>query len=543
MGSWNDMDLDESDSFGDVNLGGLSSSEGDPLWGNSLGGNSGFTDLFSEENEQIFESLPLDVDLNFSSAKAVEKLSAGKVVGMIFMGLLMSCVLFVMVFGLYTRYIRFPDEQERVWEASRLYALEEFTKDVGSVNIKVEESYLMQELPYANGNADREKFMKYVMGTVEYSTDVVNKKNVFGNDLVDPSTMSILTENSWLESGEECNTHYIDYSVIEFDSIRLKELIKNIGLTSDDIDYRNKLTDLFCQYIYGIDVEELPLVSIRRVPYLEWNSVGYDCTIKEDIYLDKALFSSADLYDCFERFSQSVAKVMGVKLEMSEEYRSWNKLSDATKETTPIPMKYGKHSISHTWCGAYYMVNEYDGTGGLEPQLGNGSREQPASIGTPVITYIFSTDEDGNEVKLPIRVTMTKFGVSQDAIEWFQAKDVQNRGYDVTSELQYCYYVFEVTNLSKEPLVIYDNTALCDINANTSGRTGTIYGLQDAVYLEPEETGIVESWGRSTELNLKYVIWGSDFDRRENPVWFRVLAGDLEDPSDNKGVYINDTRG
>lgn len=253
------------------------------------------------------------------------------------------------------------------------------------------------------------------------------------------------------------------------------------------------------------------------------------------------------MYDCFERFAEVVAEELGIRVVVSQDYRKWSELSDANKSSIDVPLKYGKYSISHTWCGSYYLINEYDNANsqveGLTPQLGDGSREQPASVGTPVITYIFTENSEGNEVKLPIRVTMTEFGVSQAAIDWFQGKDVQNRGYDVTSELQYCYYVFEVTNLSEETITINDNTSLCDINANCSARTGTIYGLQEEVILDPEETGVIESWGRSTELNLQYVIWGADFARREDPVWFRVLAGDLEDPTWEKGVYINDTRG
>ena len=534
-GSWDDLDLDEA-----------LQQEGSPLGEQSVEGeDSDFVDLFSEDDEQKFESMESlqNKKPRFTKPK---KVTAGRIVAMVFVGILMAGLLFLMVYGLYTRFIRFPDEQERIWEESRLYAVQNFYHDVNDIDVGVEGSYLMQELPYANGNKDREAFMKYVLGTVSYSTDTVNKKNVFGNDLIDQETGKILTEDSWLQEDEEAYVHFIDYDAIEFDGERLKSLIKSAGLTSDDIDYRNKLTDLFCQYIYSIDVEELPLVSRERVPQLMWNGTGYEMLLSEDIYLDKALFSSTELYNCYERFSESVAKLVGVKLTVSAEYRAWEELSEANKKATPMPLKYGKHSIGHIWCGAYYLVNEYsssDNPGGVTPQLGDGSKAQPASVGTPIITYVIQTGDNGEEVKLPIRITMVEFGVSQKAIDWFQAKHIQNRGYDVTSELQYCYFIFEVTNLSNETITVYDNTSLCDSNANCSSRTGTIYGLQSSVTLNPEETGIIESWGRSTELNLKYVIWGKDFARREEPVWFRVLAGDLEDPTWEKGVYINDTRG
>ena len=62
------------------------------------------------------------------------------------------------------------------------------------------------------------------------------------------------------------------------------------------------------------------------------------------------------------------------------------------------------------------------------------------------------------------------------------------------------------------------------------------------ITLKPDETAVIESWSRSTELNKRYVIWGSDFKRRVEPVWFRVLAGDIDDPSEDKGVLLNKTR-
>lgn len=528
--SWDEMGMDDA-----------LREEGNPF--ESSGSDS--VDLFFENNSLFSEISGSSRNVKNRSTKG-NNLSSGRIVGMVFTGIAMSCLLFACVFALYTRFIRFPSECKRVWEESRLYAVESFADSVNDVSVNVSGSYLAQELPYANGNKDRETFMKYAMGTVSYSTDVVNKKNVFGNDLVDPESMDVLTEHSWLEEDEEAFIHYIDYSAIEFDEERVSLLLKGSELTADDIDYSNRLTDLFCQYIYSIDVGEVPMVSIARIPKLDECEVGFKVSLKEDIFIDKALFSSPELYDCYERFAEVVAKQLGIDLFASKEYKDWLQLSDANKEDILPPVKYGKYSIGHTWCGAYYLLNEYKGSGVgsvVTPHLGDGSKKQPASVGTPVITYILRYDESGDIERLPIRVTLKEFGVSQKAIDWFQAKNVQNRGYDVTSELQYCYYVFEVTNLSKETIVIYDNTSLCDSNANCSARTGTIYGLQSTVELAPEETGIVESWGRSTELNLKYVIWGADFARREEPVWFRVLAGDLEDPTWEKGVYINDTRG
>lgn len=303
----------------------------------------------------------------------------------------------------------------------------------------------------------------------------------------------------------------------------------------------------------------------------------------EDIYLDRLLFSSESLYRLMDRFS-IVASSLGIEnpewdswnslsaeekakveepsreleeIAPTEEWIAWNNLSTAEKAAEGVeePDKYDWKSVmDKTWCGTFYLQNEYttvDENGNIirkeiSAEVGDGSFDDPAGLNTDVVTTIFvnETDEDGNAVvnEYPINVRMVEYGVSEDAITWFEDQDDRNRGIDVSSEVQYAYYVFEVTNMSDRELTIPDNSSLCDSNANVTSRTGIMYGLQDTVTLQTDETGIIETWGRSTELNKRYVIWGADFARREEPVWFRVLAGDIDDPSENKGVTINDTR-
>ena len=502
-----------------------------------------FFDPFSEGLEENSEKLGSST---MEKVRTMKKLTAGRIVLMVLVGIVVSFLIFVVVGSVYTNKIRYPAKEEIIVENTGRYALESFNRSVKELNTGIEGAYLDREYSYANANSDRQAFMKYVAGTVLYTPDIVNAKNVFGNDLVDPETDEIVTETSWVSLGEEVTLSYVDYSAIEFDADKVKDMVKSSGLTVSDVSYQDRVTDLFCEYIYSIPVEEVPVKSVRRVPALIAEGNGYVVGIDEDVYLDKLLFSSNELYDCFERFAEVAGKAAngGKSLSKSDEYVAWTKLSEA-KKTYPAPLMYGKYSIGRLWLGAYYLSNEYvydNNHGGVSPQLGDGSFEQPASVGTPVVTYVLRGGGEESLRKYPIRVTMIEFGVSQDAIDYFQSKDVQNRGYDVTSEVQYCYYVFEITNLSNETLDIYDNASLCDSSANVSNRTGMIYGLQDHVVLAPEETGYIETWGRSTELNLKYVIWGADFARRESPVWFRVLAGDLEDPTWEKGVYINSSR-
>ena len=486
-------------------------------------------------------------DGSFDVKDSVEKkpITAGKIISCIAVGVLSSFLIFLLVGSLYTEYIRFPAQEEIIYESTGMYALNSYEGKVHKQEGITDSDYLVKEIEYANADADKLAFIKKVVSTVDYSSDVVNAKNIFGNDMVNRDTMGIATMDSPVIEGEEINLTYIDYSSIVFKESDIESLVSRYELTKDNVNYANVLVSMFCEYISTS--KDIPLKVERHTPFITKTGNSYVVLADEDEFLDKELFSSKALYDCQTRFSEAVGKVVtGKDLVPSTEWEEWNKLSDAKKESTFEPYKYGKLSMARNWCGAYYLQNEYytyDGSGNkthkpVTPQLGDGTLESPASINTSVLTWDLQTDSKGVVTKAPIRVELLEFGCSEDAISWLQSKHVQNRGYILDSEVQYCYYVFKVTNLSGSTITIDDNTALCDKNGNLSSRTGNVFGLQESVTLEPDESGIIESWGRSTELHKKYVIWGSDFNKNINPVWFRVLAGDLEDNSENKGVYL-----
>lgn len=166
---------------------------------------------------------------------------------------------------------------------------------------------------------------------------------------------------------------------------------------------------------------------------------------------------------------------------------------------------------------------------------------------TDEVTSVFYSERNdlGNITsyeEYPIRVELIDYGYSQDAINYFESKDIRNRGISLDSDVQYCYMIFNVTNLSDKELTISENMGLCDENGNMQARTGNIYGLQSSVTLKPDESGIIETWQSSTSLWKKYVVWGNDFDRRQDLVFFRLLAGDIENTDEFKGVTVNTTR-
>ena len=386
----------------------------------------------------------------------------------------------------------------------RIEALDKWVLTINSLNNDTissftgSDSYLAKEIEYANGVGYKEDFIRKVVATVSYEPGIVEAVNVYGNPLLDENDEVFLTESLVNDEGEKVTLHYIDYSEVKLDSAKIKSLMKEIGLSVGDVDYSNKLVEVFCKYMISLDSEKIPLVSAPHVPNLVKTEEGYGVSSEEDIALDKALFSSEDFYKLLEDFSlvasggndvteewkkwDALPKEEKEKtkepqktadlLQPREEWLEWNSLSYSEKKVKDEPTKYDyKKIVSMDWCGSYYLVNEYsyrddNGNiiqGSVSAEVGDGTFDNPAGLNTDIVTSIFVLEENesGELVRIakPIRVRLIEYGVSQDAIDYFESKDERNRGFDIKSEVQYAYYTFEVTNLSDKALTIYDDSS------------------------------------------------------------------------------------
>lgn len=482
----------------------------------------------------------------------VKRLTPLRIVMAVFVGIIVSCLLAVGVYGLYLEYVRYPQPMEIIEEHTGMYCLSNWVMTLQEGE-GLEDGYISKENVYANDDEDVKSFIKKVLSSIDYEPYEVVGTNKYGNPLKDSETDRDVYVISTVSEGEGVAFSYVDYTAInpEVDVEVIKGLMEEAELKRGDVDYNNKLVDVFCKYISGL--EELPLVRVEDyVPNIVENSDGtFSVLMDEDIYIDDLLFNSEDLHDLETRFSVVAGG------ELNKDWVKWSEVVDNPKEEpekyiwvqprkdwvdwsedenydpTKEPLKYNtKDIMAKDWCGTYELTSS-----NITANIGEGTKEDPAGLNTGVLTSVYVDDK-----AYPIKVKMIEYGASEDAINWFEGKNVQNRGIDVNSEVQYCYYVFEITNMSSKTLTIEDNSTLSDFNANISPRTGLMYGLQDVVTLKPDETGIIESWSKSTELPKKYVIWGKDFARRSEPVYFRVLAGNIDDPSENKGVSVNNTR-
>ena len=184
------------------------------------------------------------------------------------------------------------------------------------------------------------------------------------------------------------------------------------------------------------------------------------------------------------------------------------------------PIRYG-------YLGAHWItVNncEYDTT----IQVGDGTIEHPAGIGTTLITKLLGTDGRYHDVK----VTLTGYWVGQDAIDYAVEFSDKNRGLVSNSVIQLICYEFRLENLEDNDFN-FEAGEFCLMNSSSSksSRTGTMYGFKQGGTLKAHQPELFNDWYTSTELEQKYLCWGSSFSRKYPVMYFMVLAGDGDVPS------------
>lgn len=545
----------------------MAKKKADDIWDTPVDFNE--ADDWSDEDDFDF-ALDSDSDSGKKKKRRWKKkskpLSVGRIIWMCIVALGFSIGVGYIGYVVYTDYITYPQREVVEYEKTGIYCLEQWEEQIKNLEVEFDKSYLNEEKLYSNGDDNKVAFYKKMLSTVKYHPLQVNAKNVFGNDYIDRSTDSTVSVDSYVEQGETVNMEVIDYDAIQFSMYKfeISQLMNEYELNFGDVNYENRLVHVFVDFMNWLPEDEIPTKIISRVPNMDRvvtdlglpvGTVDYEyvMTEDEDIYLDKLLFSSYQFYDCLDRFSVIAA---GRSLTSSLEYSEWGKLSSEEKENVKRPDEFNyKECCAKLWCGTYYLQNEHtvvDSMGNtyvseVRAEVGDGTIGNPLGLYTDMVTSLFISqyDELGNissYEEYPIRVELIEYGYSKDAMDYFESKDIRNRGITLASDVQYCYMIFNVTNLSNQVLTIDENMGLCDENGNVQARTGTIYGLQGSVTLQPDETGRIETWQSSTSLWKKYVIWGNDFARRAKLVYFRLLAGDIENTDEYKGVTVNTTR-
>lgn len=484
------------------------------------------------------------------------------------------------------------------------------------LKVHVENSLLAQETAYAGKSDSRQKMVGSVLSNVSYEIPQTQQTTVY-NKPVEKDGEPVMEEDDLMGTDPVVKLTYIDWDKVSTDPNTIKVFMDDAKVKPDDPDIREKLTDVFAEYISSLSANDnLPVKTVKWKPEFEEEKVAdpsdpdsgklinsRKISPKEDANLDKVLFSGKSMWRAETRFSAAALGtdpgadwsewLGGLDTEGGEGSEAESKgesgsgteeegagvgdpnaggtitedlegdkdgqetpdgsegitdSSDKTEEPAEedgqddvfpaeeeMPAVGNYSFISPYWIGAWFLQEGIVDEGKkfekdvspIFPPIGDGSKESPAGLNTSVLTVQLDKEKKGKKTKVvenPIRVELMQVSTGQDAFDFYQSKDSRNRGFTLESQVKYMSMRLKVTNLSKKEITIRDNTSLSDDQINLTDRTGQVFGLAGSVKLKPGESGVIESWAGSPTLDRSYLIWGADYNRKHDVVWFRTLA-------------------
>lgn len=482
-------------------------------------------------------------------------------------------------------------------QAVTTYNKEAITKLIG------DKSYLVQEEEYANGSEFKLQFISKICGTVKADYPMVEQKSNKGRVYKDKKTGATNSIESDMTDGEEVDLTIVDYSKIakdiETNSVEISTLFQSKGYTVNDLNIDKEMEELFCEYICSL--QELPLKQVKWTPKL--NDVGQVkgtedkpveapfYVVTEDESMDKLLFGSDEFHNCLDAFGKAaiswtptvtVTQPQEVENPEYTDYMAqYNALVQAYTdrgEKYPgkegILYKYNKKKMKlkknkkgkytkikkpeekiiqdvtmevdnpynsdivlpWTFLGAEFCQNRNTNGGKVLPEVGTGTFDRPAGIGTSVITKALASDGNYYDVK----ITLTGMWAGQSAIDYAVKYSEKNRGFLSNNSVQLVIFEMTVQNLSGVDFHMADDLILADRNANSMSKTGIIYGLNEEFDIHAGETVTLQDFQASQVIEDKYLIWGKSFNRVFEPVWFKVLANDVESLNEMLGVETSE---
>lgn len=449
------------------------------------------------------------------------------------------------------------------------------------------DSYLAQEWSYANCNQEREKFISTVCSLVDFNYPETPQLNKKGEQMMDDSGNPIMLEST-MSNNEAITVTYIDYNSliqqVDSDKDSILQMYENADITSKDYLYNDEMVDLMLKWINSKN--ELPTTS--KEIQLKVDSGVFKDDIELDCLLFSS-DEFHNLCDKFSQVASGwtgfkTEKYTEKEEQLNPEYAEWKALFDAYYKADKGKFKKGvskwepwylrddnnnyildedgkkivnyysvkdkdgndwiqpskkvlvdvkkKREVEDPWVpdsvipycfiGAYYCQNQYDGSFSPDVKIGDGSLENPAGVGTPIVTKCLGTDGKYHDVK----VTLMGYWKGQDAIDYALSFSEKNRGFDVNSVVQLICYEIKVENLEDKKFSFDSEMFLSDRNSNQSQRAGTMYGFTSSEKLKGHQSVIINDWDTSTEIDQKYVCWGSSFNRKYDVIYFRALAGE-----------------
>ena len=451
-------------------------------------------------------------------------------------------------------------------------------------------SYVAMEQKYANSGEPELKFLSKVFDVTKVKYPKVALQSNKGRDYTNKSGENVMIDSD-LKDGEAVTLTTVDWGTlanqITADSANIANLFIANGYNKGDLDITDKMSKMFCNYINSL--QTLPTKEIEWTPSLtnvgktvqvdDKNTKDIDYfVVSNDDMLDSLILGSDDYHLCLDSFGKAatswtptvqeeytgtnpkytkwkkqLSKIKKYYKKKKEKYPGGKKLIKYNKKMklqkytkgkkkgqykyVKTPKKKAKLKrdvdnpyvpevcLPYTYLGAYYAQNGYNnGQTKVMPLLGNGTFQQPAGVGTPVLTKVKYKGKFYD-----CRVTLTAYYAGQSAINYASRFSEKNRGFLSNNKVQLSCYEVSVENLSGKKLKINEDLALCDERNDMSPRTGLMYGFKLKGTVKAGETITLQSYLVGTDIENKYLIWGRSFDRKYEPVWFRVLKNNQDE--------------
>lgn len=264
-----------------------------------------------------------------------------------------------------------------------------------------------------------------------------------------------------------------------------QEEVEKAGAT----DRSDKALSFFTQF-YMATADDVPTqqfdveLPIKKVTDPETGKPYY--ILENDRALSEQLFSAAPFRELIDGMMQSV----GIK-------------------------QYNK-----SWIGAVHL--QEGTTSGPGEVLGSIDSYDGSTVPMKYWVKTKAYDTDGNFQD--VRIILSDFAIKAEAIPKVLALDARNRGFVPDSKTELVYLEYSIENITDKPIEVVSSFTLTDNSGNEVSRTGAVFGVPPHVTIEPGESVKLHDWANTKEVETLSLIWGKEFPRTEQVVWFKVLS-------------------
>lgn len=164
------------------------------------------------------------------------------------------------------------------------------------------------------------------------------------------------------------------------------------------------------------------------------------------------------------------------------------------------------------------ILGAYNISKGASYEYGNGTFENMASLNRDVESIYMRKNSDEK-----IYVKVNKIYTGEEAIKIANDAHIDNRGLSLALSSQLLIVDYTISNLTDKKFKVKSKFALADSLGNLSSSTGKLYGIIESGTIEPYSEITLQWYTFNDNIGKKYLVWGSDFDKKFPYVWFDCL--------------------